>query len=202
VGAADFWQPVSDRLPAAWDKVLLSWPGAGAEPHDPAVRGLTDLADLAAGAGRGACDVVAQSLGGVVAIRLALRHPASVRRLVLVATSGGVDAAGAATVDWRADYRANHPRAAAWITDERPDHTDAIGSITVPTLLIWGDADPISPVAVGERLAALLPAATLSVIPGGTHDLARDETAAVARLIAAHLAGGAPPDPEPRPARC
>jgi pimeloyl-ACP methyl ester carboxylesterase len=190
VGAADFWRPVSDLLPRSWDKVRLNWPGAGDEPHDPAVRGLADLVDRtaeAAGRGRGPYDVVAQSMGGIVAMRLAVEHAVSVRRLVLVATSGGVDTAAAAGVDWRAEYRTAYPQAAAWVTDSRPDHTEAIRSIAAPTLLIWGDADPISPVAVGERLAALLPAATLIVIPGGTHDLGRDHAAAVARLIADHL---------------
>jgi pimeloyl-ACP methyl ester carboxylesterase len=35
--------------------------------------------------------LVAQSMGGIVAVRVALRQPTQVRRLVLVATSGGVD---------------------------------------------------------------------------------------------------------------
>lgn len=35
-----------------------------------------------------------------------------------------------------------------------------IQSITAPTLLLWGDVDPVSPVAVGNRFAALLPTAS------------------------------------------
>jgi pimeloyl-ACP methyl ester carboxylesterase len=62
-----------------------------------------------------------------------------------------------------------------------------IKRITAPTLLLWGDEDSTSPVAVGEELAALLPNAILHVIAGGTHSFAHDRSHAVAELIAAHL---------------
>ncbi len=187
VGAAAFWRPVADRLPVGWRQTLLSWPGAGDEPPDARVRGFADLIEFAAGELAGHTDVVAQSMGGVVAIGLALRHPASIRRLVLVATSGGLDMNRLGVTDWRSEYRARFPRAAPWVWDERPDYGAAIATVTAPALLIWGDADPISPVAVGRRLADLLPDSALHVIPG-THDLACENPDAVAGLIAAHLA--------------
>ena len=136
----------------------------------------------------GPADLVAQSMGGVVAIRVALRHPERVRRLVLAATSGGVDVAGLGGTDWRPDYRRQFPGAAAWILRERPDHTAELGRITAPTLLLWGDRDEVSPVAVGERLASLLPHAALRLIAGGDHGFAADRPDEVAPLIAAHLA--------------
>jgi pimeloyl-ACP methyl ester carboxylesterase len=34
-GASEFWLPVATRLPDAWRKTLLSWPGAGNQPNDP-----------------------------------------------------------------------------------------------------------------------------------------------------------------------
>jgi pimeloyl-ACP methyl ester carboxylesterase len=186
-GAAEFWRPVADRLPAAWIKALLSWPGAGEEPHDTSVRGFGDLVAAVAAGLESPCDVVAQSMGGVVAIGLALRHPGKVRRLVLAATSGGVDVSGLGAADWRPDYRSAYPRAAPWISSERPDHGEELSAITAPTLLLWGDADPISPVSVGQRLAALLPGSTLEVIAGGGHQFATEHPAAVAAMIAAHL---------------
>lgn len=79
------------------------------------------------------------------------------------------------------------PNAAPWITDERPDHSDAINGVAAPALLLWGDADPVSPISVGERLADLLPKSTLEIIEGGEHQFAHDHPNAVARLIAAHL---------------
>jgi len=89
--------------------------------------------------------------------------------------------------EWRTDYRRNHPAAAPWITEDRPDHTGDIPSITAPTLLLWGDRDPISPIPVGEHLASLLPNAVLRVIPGGTHSLAVDHAKEVATQIQQHV---------------
>ena len=181
--------PVAERLPAAWTKELLSWPGAGEQPPDLSVRGFDDLVTVAAAALGGPSDVVAQSMGGVVAIGLALRHPGKVRRLVLAATSGGIDVADLGGTDWRAGYREQYPAAAHWISAEWPDHTDAIKQLAVPTLLLWSDDDPISPVAVGDRLAELLPHSELRVIAGGGgHSFAHDRPDAVVSMIAAHLA--------------
>jgi pimeloyl-ACP methyl ester carboxylesterase len=187
-GSADFWRPVADRLPAGWEKVHLDWPGAGDEPHDPAIAGFDDLVARASAALAPRTHVVAQSLGGIVAIRLALRHPDAVGRLVLAATSGGLDAAGTAPVDWRVEYRATYPNAAAWITGERPDHTHALGALAAPALLLWGERDPISPPAVGRRLAALLPRAELHLLATDDHGFAQTQPDVVAPLIAAHLA--------------
>lgn len=64
-------------------------------------------------------DVVAQSMGGVVAVGLALRHPEKVRRLVLVASSGGIDVEGFGAEDWRDEYVLEFPNAAAWVTEQR-----------------------------------------------------------------------------------
>jgi len=54
-------------------------------------------------------------------------------------------------------------------------------------LLLWGDADPISPVAAGHRLAELIPNATLLIVEGGTHDLVSDHAAELAPHIDRHL---------------
>jgi pimeloyl-ACP methyl ester carboxylesterase len=195
-GAAAFWHPVGARLPAALDSVYFAWPGLGGEPADPRVRGFGDLVALVEAELTEPCDVVAQSMGGVVAVRVALRHPDKVRRLVLVATSGGVDVARFGAADWREEYRREFPGASAWVTAERPDHTSDIGRIGAPTLLVWGDSDPVSPVAVGEHLASLLPNATLRVVRGGTHGMAAERPDDVAPLIAAHLDLVSKPAPE------
>lgn len=89
--------------------------------------------------------------------------------------------------DWRADYRKSYPNAAAWVTAERSVPPEPVEKIAAPTLLIWGDVDPISPIAVGQHLAQRLPKAALEIVAGGNHDLARTHADQVARLIAAHL---------------
>lgn len=186
-GDPAFWRPVGDRLPPDWEKVYFGWPGLGNQAAEPFVRGFDDLVDrVVAQLGRPA-DLVAQSMGGIVAVRVALEHPEKVQRLVLTATSGGVDVAGLGGAEWRPDYRRQFPHAAEWILRERPDHTAEISRIAAPTLLVWGDRDPVSPVAVAEHLASLLPNATVSVIAGGDHDLAWDRADEVAPLVAAFL---------------
>jgi pimeloyl-ACP methyl ester carboxylesterase len=183
-----FWRPLADRLPAAWDKVHFGWPGLGRQPADPGVNGIDDLVALVeAQLGDQPVDLLAQSMGGAVAMAVTLRNPAKVRRLVLAVTSGGVDMTGLGASDWRATYRANNPDAGGWITDERPDHTADLPGVTQPTLLIWGDADPISPLAVGRRLESLLPNAVLRVVGGGDHSFVEERPDEIAPWIIDHL---------------
>ncbi|MFZ5783044.1 MAG: alpha/beta fold hydrolase [Pseudomonadota bacterium] len=187
-GSPDFWRPVGDRLPAAWPRGYLGWPGLGDQPHDPAIRGFDDLvAMVAARMADGPVDLVAQSMGGVIASRLAIERPQSVRRLVLAVTSGGIDMTGLGASDWRQEYRKSFPQAAAWITDVRAAAALPVERIAAPTLLIWGDSDPISPVAAGHHLAERVPDSRLEIVPGGDHDLARTHADLVAGLVTRHL---------------
>jgi pimeloyl-ACP methyl ester carboxylesterase len=185
--SAAFWAPVAQRLPSDWDKRLLSWPGLGHEPADPAVRGLEDLLGLVLAQLDEPADLIAQSMGGYLAVRAALQAPEKVRSLTLVATSGGIDVDALGAADWRPDYRTEYPRAARWLEDVRHDLTGRLHEIDAPTLLIWGDADPVSPLAVGERLQELIPHAELRIVRGGEHDLAHARPDEVAGLIARHL---------------
>jgi len=187
----DFWKPLGSLLPQAWPKTYFGWPGLGHQPHDPAVRGMDDLVRLVRAKMDRPVDVVAQSMGGIVAVRLAIERPQLVRRLVLTVTSGGVDMSGLGAADWREDYRKSFPRAAAWITEMRASPLLPVEKIAAPTLLLWGDADPISPVAVGRHLESRIPGARLHVVAGGDHDIAQTHAAELAPLVERHLARGA-----------
>ncbi len=187
-GSPDFWRPVGALLPAEWTKAYFGWPGLGDQPHDPSIKGLDDLVAMVAARMDGPVDLVAQSMGGVIASRLAIERPQQVRRLVLTVTSGGVDMADLGASDWRADYRKSFPRAASWITEVRSSPSLAVEEIAAPTLLLWGGSDPISPVAVGQHLHARIANARLHVVPGGDHDIAKTHAADLAPLIERHLA--------------
>ncbi|HUK10863.1 MAG TPA: alpha/beta fold hydrolase [Stellaceae bacterium] len=187
-GSAEFWKPVGSRLPAGWAKVYLNWPGLGREAHDLGTRGIDDLLRRVEPEIDRPVDLIAQSMGAVIAARLAIAYPTLVQRLVLTVTSAGVDMARFGAADWRPKYRRDFPHAARWITEEHAAAARPVERILTPTLLIWGDADPISRVAVGRHLESRMPNARLIVIPGGGHRLAQDRPDEVAPLVAAHLA--------------
>ena len=183
-GSPGFWQPVAKRLPDEWEKAFFGWPGLGDQPHDLDIKSIDDLVRLVDVTVDGPVDLVAQSMGGVVATRFALKRPNAVRRLVLAVTSAGVNMTQFGASDWRADYRSQFPRAADWITQHSATAELPVELIEAPTLLIWGDSDPISPVAVGRHLERRMPNARLHVVPGGDHSLASNKAEAVAALIA------------------
>ncbi len=56
-----------------------------------------------------------------------------------------------------------------------------------PTLILWGEEDPFFPVAVAERLADLLPMATLALLPGCSHLLPEDAPETIAPLLFEYL---------------
>jgi pimeloyl-ACP methyl ester carboxylesterase len=186
-GDGAFWRPVGERLPASWGKTFVSYPGLGTQPASPEVNGMADLLALAERALTRPSVVVAQSMGGVLAIQLAERLPDLVTHLVLVATSGGFDVRRHGALDWRPGFLQSYPGTPAWALAPAPHLTAALARLTMPVLLVWGDADTISPVAAGEFLATMLPSATMHVVAGGSHALATEQPDAVAALIAAHV---------------
>ena len=72
-GSATFWRPVAHS--AGLDGVFLAWPGLGAKSAHAGVNSLDDLVAMAASHVTEPVNIVAQSMGGVVAIRLALMFP-------------------------------------------------------------------------------------------------------------------------------
>ena len=187
-GDGRFWHPVAERLPVAWEKTFFDWPGLGHVPSRSDIRGLEDLAGLVLERMEpGPVDLVAQSMGGVVAMLVTLARPERVRRLVLAATSAGIDITPFSPEDWRPEYALEFPGAAPWIRTERRDLSARLPSVTAPTLLLWSDADPISPLGVGWRLAEVLPHAELVVVPVAGHMFARDRADLVAPHVLRHL---------------
>jgi pimeloyl-ACP methyl ester carboxylesterase len=186
-GRRSFWEPVAARLERGGQPVFFPWPGFGDAPAEPAIQSLDDLYTwFVARAPSTASNVVAQSMGGVLAMRFAIEHPNRVRRLVLVATSGGTRARFG--IDWRAGFRAERANVPDWFERDETTLETRLGEVRAPTLLVFGDRDPIAPVAMGQHLQSLIRGAHLVVIPGGTHVLAEECPDEVARVIDAHLA--------------
>jgi pimeloyl-ACP methyl ester carboxylesterase len=52
---------------------------------------------------------------------------------------------------------------------ERPDYTDLLGAITVPTLVVVGADDEFTPISDAEYLHTRIPGSTLAVIDGAAH---------------------------------
>ncbi len=165
----------------------MSWPGFGPVPPDPDVNGIGDLVRKVVSEMDQPTALVAQSMGGIIAILAALECPDRVTHIVLCVTSGGIDTAALGAQDWRPELLQANPSFPHWFVDYKTDLSPRLASIPAPVLLLWGDADPISPLAVGRRLSELLPRADLHIIHGGHHDLAYTHATIVAPLIDKHL---------------
>lgn len=186
-GNTALWQPVANLLAHPAEKLHVGWPGFGATPPDPAVNGIDDLVARVVEKIDRPTALVAQSMGGAIALKAALQKPGLVTHLVLSVTSGGLDVASLGAQDWRPAFTRANPSLPGWFSSYHEDLAAHLPGIEIPALLLWGDADPISPVPVGQRLASLLPRAELHVFPGGDHDLASSFAREVAPLIDRHL---------------
>ena len=193
LGRTQLWEPVANLLGHSAAKVHFGWPGFGSAPPDPFIRGIDDLVAKVVARIDQPTALIAQSMGGVIAMRVALEKPDLVTHLVLAVTSGGMDVAGLGGQDWRPLFHEANPLLPRWFSTYREDLSPRLSKVTMPTLLLWGDADPISPVGVGERLASLLPCAHLHIVEGGGHDLAETHAEVIAPLIDEHLAKAAHP---------
>jgi 3-oxoadipate enol-lactonase len=91
-GAAANWAELVPRLLSQHRLLVPDLPGHGGSTALPAVSGLEPFADrvalLAEREGMVPAPVVGHSLGGMVVLRLALRHPESVSAVVLAAAAG------------------------------------------------------------------------------------------------------------------
>ena len=167
--------------------MVVAYPSFGGYPDEMNVQSFESLQDDVLNQIQQPSVVIAQSMGGIFAVQAALQKAEQVQALVLVATSGGIDLSPFQVVDWRVDYQQSFT-VPDWFIQHQSDLTDSLERIQCPVLLIWGDADPISPVAVGQALHRQIPHAELHIVSQGQHDLAYAHAAHVARLIQNFLA--------------
>jgi pimeloyl-[acyl-carrier protein] methyl ester esterase len=235
------WGPWLDELAAVARLHLFDLPGHGRSSWPPAVR---DLAGLAAAVfprvPRGAA-VLGWSLGGMLALELARRHPRHLRALTLVATTprflAGPDwdhgmrpdvlaefAAGLAqdyrrtvqnflSLQTRGDENAldtlrqlrarlsshGEPDPAALAAGlailRDADLREDLARITLPTLVIAGEHDRLTPPGAGRELAMRLPSARFVLVPRCGHAPFLSHPGAVSaevtRFLARHPSGEA-----------
>ncbi len=188
LGNRNFWKPLAHELSTRAERVFMTYPGFGGVPAEPSISCLEDLvSDIVSRIDRPTA-LIAQSIGGVLAVKAALRKPDFITHLVLVATSGGIDTAKLGALDWREEFIRQNPQLPDWFASFRSDLTSQLKRIDAPVLLLWGDCDPLSPIPVGRCLMSHFPDAHLHIIPGGEHDLAHRYPHLIAPLIETHLA--------------
>jgi pimeloyl-ACP methyl ester carboxylesterase len=73
-----------------------------------------------------------------------------------------------------------------------PSREAALGSLTVPTLVVHGDADRLVPLEAGRATAAAVPGARLEVVEGMGHDYPPQYWDRMVDLIASHARASAP----------
>ncbi len=142
---------------------------------------------------------IGHSFGGRIGIQLASRHPDQVDRLVLIAAAGlprrrpfldqarvsgkiytfkalkrlapalGVDVENLRNRFGSADYRNAGEMREILANVVREDLSVSAAGISCPTRLIYGANDTETPPEIGERLAALIKDAELTVLPGQDH---------------------------------
>jgi 3-oxoadipate enol-lactonase len=135
------------------------------------VAGLMDRLDLSS------AHVLGISMGGRIAMALALAQPGRVNRLVLVATSpraagarwlvrAGMLAADLPLLRGR-HRQPRHAMKAQFDATSRFDCTARLSQIGAPALIVHGTSDRIAPVALARQMHALIPGSRLVLIDGG-----------------------------------
>lgn len=208
------WSLQTARLAGA---VALDLPGhGGGEP----VSDVTALARAVGGAleeVEGPRALIGHSLGGAVALELAITRPELVNGLVVIASGGRLTVPDATVARVPGDFPAERERliagffadpttpmarrarqaldaggARTLVADYEACRSVALhgrlDAVGVPVLLVVGDDDPFTPLRMTEELARELPLSQMVVIPGARHMPMAEFDGTVTTLVAAYLA--------------
>jgi len=137
-------------------------------------------------------DIVGHSFGGRVAVGVAVRNRARIRRLVLVDTSGLGKITGFGNVlftgFWALRKLLRQPQPfPRFLAKEGEDYSwvggEELRSLQISTLLIWKRHDPYMPVSLARRAEKLIPGSRLEVLPGYGHAPHGQNSKAFNRLL-------------------
>ena len=82
------------------------------------------------------------------------------------------------------------PKKIAGFTLVQHNFSGQLRRVTVPTLVVWGAGDGVTPLRTGRLLAHRLPLARLEIIPGAGHNPMIDSTTRLNRLVLDELKTG------------
>jgi pimeloyl-ACP methyl ester carboxylesterase len=221
--SSQVWQPIIDRLPDR-SCVALDLPGHGGRRQSPGPQTIMSVADYGAWVEqelvrlglREVC-VAGHSLGGAIALYMALASPSLVRSLALIGTGARLRVAPQLLEAARTD-----PQEATRMLAElsfAPGHEEQaerylqradsaapgvlwrdlaacndfdlmsdLARITQPAIIITGEQDRLTPPKYALFLLGHLPQATLALIPDAGHYVPIEQPGAVAEALSAWLA--------------
>lgn len=190
-GDTEFWRPAAALIDHPAERVFIGWPGIGPTPAEEGVAGISDFVAKTVAEIDQPTALIAQSMGGVVAILAARQRPQFVTHLALAALSGGIDTSGLGAHDWRPPKHEMTEGLQHAFASYGENLEPALKELTTKILLLWGIDDPISPITVGRRVASLCHGSELHLVQGGGHTFASTCAAQVAPLINAYLSKAA-----------
>ena len=185
---------------------LVGFGGSRPAPRQPDMGEMADIvAEWLVRNGLERVDLVGHSMGGEISIHLAASRPERIRRLVLVSAAGvprDVSATAAARLatelarlrawgrrSFVATIAVDSLRAGPFTLYRTLRHLLAddvrplLPRVVQPTLLVWGEHDPITPVRDAHVLRNALPNARLFVVAGASHNVMADRPEQFVRVV-------------------
>lgn len=96
----------------------------------------------------------------------------------------------------RQQFLGGDPKLIAAYAAVEHDFSSALRDLRVPTLVVWGENDPLTPLRIGQIVAASIPGARLQLLPGAGHMPLQQTPETFIAAVRAELSGrfaGLPP---------
>ena len=213
--SSTYFTPSAERLASRFTVFAPDLPGHGRSAANSFPPNVEDLAQFAlrwmSAAGISRASIVGHSMGCQIAIEMAIREPGRISRLVLAAPTPDPHARTVADQFWRLLVGTLYERTALTLivlkdylrmgTRFIPEFyamlryptENKLPLVTVPTVVIRGENDPVVPQRWAEAAASLLGNDRVFVIPGWGHAIQYSAAPQFVRAITPFLSGGGDP---------